>query len=148
MKIKYKDYIREDVNPDDPYNEEDWGEIRKIDNVYVIYVIGQDMNFLCQKKFRLMNDVINPRDRRERIIHWRDYYYEMAHVRGGVDDNFDSNCTIRDAYECHNKEGVLDGTELIGYVERMNITRFDTLQNLCEKLRISIDSVKLYNGYN
>ena len=135
--LKYR-FIKEEVNPLDPYGEEDWAEIRSIKDVYVIYVIGQDMNFLCQKKFKIVDE------RRG----WKSYYYEMAHIRGGGDDNFDSNCTTKEAYDCHNKKGVLEGTELVGYIEGSMTTRFDTLKNLCDRLRIDINSVKLYNGYN
>lgn len=136
---KYREYIKEELNPNDPYNEEEWDDSRKkiIPDVYVVYVIGQDMNFLCQKKWKII-------DQRRG---WRDFYYEMLFIKGG-EINFDSKCTVSPAYECHNKEGVLDGTELVGYIKYWNTTSFDTLQNLCDKLRISIDSVKLYTGYN
>jgi hypothetical protein len=128
----FEDFLK---RPEDPYGEEIWDEDRMIiKNLYVIYVIGQDMNFLCQKKFKMGKRG------------WKDYYYEMASkIRGQI--SFDSNCTVRDAYDVHNREGVLNGTEVVGYIELFNRTRYDTLQNLCDILRIPIDNVKLYNGY-
>lgn len=128
-------FINEQINLLDPYNEEDWGDDNK--DIYVIYVIGQDMNFLCKKKYRITNTRMG----------WRDYYYEMAEDNNGV-INFDSHCTVEYAYAAEHQTDILSGKELIGYIEYPMRVRFTSLKNLCNKAGIDINKVIIYDGRN
>ena len=75
MEIITKFKIFEIKNDLDPYDEEDWEDNN---NLYVIYVVGQDSHFLAKKKERIIND---------RQGNWKDYYYVVAN--NNFDDEFE-----------------------------------------------------------
>lgn len=108
----------------DPYNEENWDDDQKeYSDLYIIYVVGQDMNFLSKKIGR--------------------FDYKIATMESGV-IHFNGYATVTEPYEAQNINDILDGKELVGYIERFNLVRFKTLQSICQLMNISINSINFY----
>jgi hypothetical protein len=126
--ITLDEVVDESINDIDPYGEENWGD-REIKDLYLVYVLGQDENFLTQRR-----QVGNGR--------WPDYYYFIASLRDG-DFHFNSGAWERAPYPPKDIDKVLNGEKLVGYIEeRGGLTvRFDTLQNLCDRMEITIEQI-------
>jgi hypothetical protein len=109
----------------DPYGEEDWEENK---NLYIIYVIGQDANFLAKKKIRKQG-------------RWDDPYYEIAYKERHGRLVFDRGFNVNDPYPAKKVEEILNGTELVGYTTGFSNVRFDTLENIIQGTGINIDDI-------
>lgn len=142
---KYLHFINEIKSSIDPFNEEEWEyEDEKDDkvpnNIYVIYVIGQDMNFLAKKK-----KVITDKRRG-----WYDHHYVIATVTKNDTVHFDGSATEKNPYSAEKVQDILAGKELVGHLVGNfgMMVKFSTLQSLCDKMEISIESVHMWNGHN
>lgn len=121
------DFMNESHKDIDPYDEEIWDNQVNPD-LYVIYVIGQDQNFLTMKKRRMIQN------------RFYEYYYTIATLYHD-DIHFNGSASVRESYPTENPEKVLDGTQLVGYITGMNNVRFKTLQELCDIMHVSINSI-------
>ena len=140
MITKFKIFEKfEDI---DPYGEEDWDDNKPYlskqitDNLYVIYVMGQDMNFLAFKKERITDVRRN----------WKTHDYVIATRRGDRTFHFDGYATVNEPYPAKKVNKILNGEELVGFITEFNNTRFDTLQNICNGLRVDIRNIKMYRN--
>lgn len=124
------------MNPVDPYNEEEWGDEVEKSDLFVIYVIGQDMNFLSKKIKRIVN----------KRHGWYDYDYKIATLTLINTINFNGSATENNPYPAENIEGILNGTELVGCVTTMNQVRFKTLQDLCNIMNVPLNSINIYRN--
>jgi len=135
MEIITKFKIFEIKNDLDPYDEEDWEDNN---NLYVIYVIGQDSHFLAKKKERIIND---------RQGNWKDYYYVVATKKENIFYfDFDIIGYVNDPYPVQNVDNILKGKELVGYIENFGIVKYDTLQNMCDILSVNIEDINMYEN--
>jgi len=127
---KFKKF--ESFNEIDPYGEEDWNVN---DDLYVIYVIGQDGHFLTKKKERIT-------DRRRG---WKESYYVIATKRGRV-FYFDGVAIVDNPYPARNIDKILSGEEMVGYIENFGRVRYDKLQNMCDILHVNIEDINMYEN--
>lgn len=121
----------------DPYNEENWDDDKPsiTKDLWLIYVLGQDENFLSQKQL-----LPNPR-----YPQWPDYEYKILCQNVGVEGmySFDNFYTVssNNAYPVEDLEKILIGERLVGYIIGFGTVRYDTLQNLCNGLGVTIENI-------
>lgn len=112
----------------DPYNEEDWGDL----DLYVIYVIGQDANFLSCKKI-------------EGYVGGFPYHKYVIAIKEGENINFDGYANVKDPYPVDEADvdKIINGEEKIGYITNISLVKFDKLQNLCDILDYPVENIKM-----
>jgi hypothetical protein len=119
-----------EYNEIDPYGEDNWEYPNN--DLWVIYVIGQDENFLAQKQI-----LPNPR-----FPQWPDYEYKIL-VLDKNEPTFDRGYSVNsnNAYPVEDMDKILVGKKLVGYIKGFGMTKFDSLQNLCNILNVPIEKI-------
>jgi hypothetical protein len=119
--------LYEQFSEDDPFGE----DLSLEEELYIISVLGQDEFFISKKVKR-------------NIGRFYDFEYLIMEINNGnYEFSYRAYVNSNSAYSLNEKEkeDVLNGNKLVGYVDRFNRTYFKKLEEICQMTNVNINNI-------